>query len=76
MHSVHYCPSTTKFYERSYTDFTSLTPAPSTGAYPTKDDQGNLLETEFGLSTYKDSQSLTIQVAVTSTVSIMKDYPH
>lgn len=29
--------------------------------YPTKDDQGNLLETEFGLSTYKDTQSFAIQ---------------
>ena len=30
-------------------------------AYPTKDDEGNLLETEFGLSRYKDHQTLTIQ---------------
>ena len=30
-------------------------------AYPTKDDEGNLLETEYGLSRYKDHQTLTIQ---------------
>jgi DNA replication licensing factor MCM3 len=29
--------------------------------YPTTDDAGNTLETEFGLSTYKDSQYVTIQ---------------
>ena len=29
--------------------------------YPTKDPEGNLLETEFGLSTFKDHQTITLQ---------------
>ena len=34
---------------------------PSSGVYPTKDEDGNLLETEFGLSCYADHQTLTLQ---------------
>ncbi|KAI1289733.1 DNA replication licensing factor Mcm3 [Halotydeus destructor] len=59
--SVHYCPSTKKFMERKYTDLTSYESLPSSGVYPTKDDEGNLLETEFGMSVYKDHQTFTIQ---------------
>ncbi|XP_017154896.1 DNA replication licensing factor Mcm3 [Drosophila miranda] len=59
--SVHYCPTTRKVLERKYTDLTSFEAVPSGAAYPTKDDDGNLLETEFGLSVYKDHQTLTIQ---------------
>ena len=59
--SVHYCPETKKTSERQYSDMTSLDPYSSSGAYPTKDDQGNVLETEYGLSTYKDTQLFTIQ---------------
>lgn len=59
--SVHYCPATGKVTERRYTDLTSLDPFPSSSAYPTKDDEGNLLETEFGLSKYRDHQTVTIQ---------------
>ena len=33
----------------------------TSSAYPTKDDDGNLLETEFGLSTFKDHQTITLQ---------------
>lgn len=40
---------------------TSLDAFPSSSVYPTKDDEGNLLETEFGLSKYKDHQTFTIQ---------------
>ena len=60
--SVHYCPTTKKTMERKYQDMTSLDPYPTSSVYPTKDEDGNLLETEFGLSTYKDHQSFTIQV--------------
>ncbi|CAL8086159.1 unnamed protein product [Calicophoron daubneyi] len=59
--SVHYCPATKKSIERRYADLTSLEAYPSSGVYPTKDDDGNLLETEYGLSIFRDHQSLTVQ---------------
>ncbi|XP_026538320.1 DNA replication licensing factor MCM3 [Notechis scutatus] len=59
--SVHYCPATKKTIERRYTDLTSLEAFPSSAVYPTKDEENNPLETEFGLSTYKDHQTITIQ---------------
>ncbi|VDM33254.1 unnamed protein product [Hydatigera taeniaeformis] len=59
--SVHYCPITKKAIERRYADMSSLDAFPSAGAYPTKDESGNLLETEYGLSTYHDHQKITIQ---------------
>ncbi|XP_055640622.1 DNA replication licensing factor Mcm3 [Toxorhynchites rutilus septentrionalis] len=59
--SVHYCAATKKVMERRYTDLTSFDAVPSSAVYPTKDEDGNVLETEFGLSVYKDHQTLTIQ---------------
>lgn len=68
--SVHYCPKTKAFTQREYRDSTSQnlglvingqTQLPTPSAYPTKDQDNNPLETEFGLCTYKDHQSLTIQ---------------
>ncbi|XP_073251050.1 DNA replication licensing factor MCM3-like isoform X1 [Porites lutea] len=59
--SVHYCPQTKKTLIRRYTDLTSLDAFPSSTVYPTKDEDGNPLETEYGLSTYKDHQTFTIQ---------------
>lgn len=59
--SVHYCAATKKVMERRYTDLTSFEAVPSSAVYPTKDDDGNILETEFGLSVYKDHQTLSIQ---------------
>ncbi|XP_072028727.1 zygotic DNA replication licensing factor mcm3-like [Amphiura filiformis] len=59
--SVHYCPATKKTMERKYTDLTSLDAFPSSSVYPTRDDQDNPLETEYGLSIYKDHQTVTIQ---------------
>uniref|UniRef100_A0A182NR03 DNA replication licensing factor MCM3 n=1 Tax=Anopheles dirus TaxID=7168 RepID=A0A182NR03_9DIPT len=59
--SVHYCPATKKVMERRYTDLTSFEAVPTSAVYPTKDDDGNPLETEFGLSVYKDHQTLSIQ---------------
>ncbi|KAM4705528.1 maternal DNA replication licensing factor mcm3 [Rhinophrynus dorsalis] len=61
MRSVHYCPATKKTLERKYTDLTSLEAFPSTAIYPTKDEENNPLETEYGLSTYRDHQTLSIQ---------------
>ncbi|XP_054833867.1 DNA replication licensing factor MCM3 isoform X1 [Eublepharis macularius] len=59
--SVHYCPATKKTIERRYTDMTSLEAFPSTAVYPTKDEENNPLETEYGLSSYKDHQTIAIQ---------------
>ncbi|XP_062564130.1 DNA replication licensing factor Mcm3 [Armigeres subalbatus] len=59
--SVHYCAATKKVMERRYTDLTSFEAVPSSAVYPTKDEDGNVLETEFGLSVYKDHQTLSIQ---------------
>ncbi|XP_046603542.1 DNA replication licensing factor Mcm3 [Neodiprion virginianus] len=59
--SVHYCPATKVATERQYTDLTSFDPFPSANVYPTQDDDGNALETEYGLSSYKDHQTLSIQ---------------
>ena len=58
---MHYCPATKNTINREYRDGTSLSGMPTSSTYPTKDDQGNLLETEFGLSVYRDVQKLTIQ---------------
>ncbi|EZA55765.1 DNA replication licensing factor Mcm3 [Ooceraea biroi] len=59
--SVHYCDVTKTVLERAYSDLTSLDAFPHSAIYPTTDEDGNPLETEFGLSTYKDHQTLTIQ---------------
>ncbi|XP_068136133.1 DNA replication licensing factor MCM3 [Hyperolius riggenbachi] len=59
--SVHYCPATRKTIERKYTDMTSLEAFPTSSVYPVKDEDNNPLETEFGLSLYKDHQTITIQ---------------
>eukprot|EP00126_Sphaerothecum_destruens_P004012 Sdes_comp17880_c0_seq1m7143 len=59
--SVHYCPQTQQFTEREYRDGLSLGGLPTNNVYPKTDKDGNLLETEFGLSQYCDIQTLTIQ---------------
>jgi len=59
--SVHYCPATSKYMERNYSDMTSVDAYPSTAAYPTQDEDGNPLQTEYGLSSYKDHQTITLQ---------------
>lgn len=61
--SVHYCEATHAFQYKDYRDATSATidqPA-TTATYPVEDDDGNPLMTEFGLSTYRDHQSLVVQ---------------
>lgn len=59
--SVHYCPATKKSMERQYSDLTSLEAYPTSGAYPTKDEEGNPLETEYGKCIYKNNQTVTLQ---------------
>lgn len=59
--SVHYCEATKKTLEKKYTDFTSYDTFPTSNVYPTEDENKNPLETEFGLSVYKDHQLFSIQ---------------
>lgn len=59
--SVHYCPATKKIVTKQYHDATSLSGNITSTIYPTKDDNGNRLETEFGYCEYMDHQSITIQ---------------
>ncbi|KAG0469240.1 hypothetical protein HPP92_018568 [Vanilla planifolia] len=59
--SVHYCPTTSQFTSREYRDITSMIGLPTGSVYPTRDDNGNLLVTEYGLCEYKDHQTLSMQ---------------
>ena len=59
--SKHWCEETGKQYVKTYHDATSLEAPPTTVQYPTHDENGNLLSTEFGLSVYKDHQMISIQ---------------
>ncbi|KAK9267946.1 hypothetical protein L1049_010383 [Liquidambar formosana] len=59
--SVHFCPTTKAFTTREYRDITSNMGLPTGSVYPTRDDNGNLLVTEYGLCKYKDHQTLSIQ---------------
>ncbi|KDP37954.1 hypothetical protein JCGZ_04597 [Jatropha curcas] len=59
--SVHFCPTTGGFTTREYRDITSTVGLPTGSVYPTRDENGNLLVTEYGLCKYKDHQTLSIQ---------------
>ncbi|ONK79391.1 uncharacterized protein A4U43_C01F5880 [Asparagus officinalis] len=59
--SVHFCPATQLFTSREYRDITSPIGLPTGSVYPTRDDNGNLLVTEYGLCEYKDHQTLSMQ---------------
>ncbi|KAK1302854.1 hypothetical protein QJS10_CPB12g00563 [Acorus calamus] len=59
--SVHFCPTTGEFTTREYRDITSHLGLPTGSVYPTRDDNGNLLVTEYGLCEYKDHQTLSMQ---------------
>ncbi|KAI9482429.1 MCM DNA helicase complex subunit [Coemansia sp. RSA 990] len=57
--SVHYAEGSKTFYAKNYGD-----PGSGTGfssAYPTSNDKGEALTTEFGLSRYTDHQTVNIQ---------------
>lgn len=54
--SVHYCEATKETIKRIYRDVTTHDGPPTGSAYPTRDEEGNLLTTEFGLCKYRDSQ--------------------
>ena len=55
--SVHFCKATDTTTTREYRDVTTHDGDPTGSAYPTKDDEGNLLETEYGLCQYRDNQA-------------------
>ncbi|KAJ3131230.1 MCM DNA helicase complex subunit [Geranomyces variabilis] len=60
--SVHYCQKTEVFHMREYRDGTSLGNAVPTGSvYPKEDEEGNPLTTEFGYSSYRDYQTVSLQ---------------
>ncbi|KAF7320189.1 DNA helicase [Mycena kentingensis (nom. inval.)] len=61
--SVHYCPQTGEFHSRVYRDATTSTSnePPTTSVTPQTDDNGNRLETEFGLCLFQDHQRISIQ---------------
>lgn len=62
LRSIHYAAKTGRHFMREYRDSTTPgNPIPTGAVYPTQDDDGNALITEFGYSTYRDHQTLSIQ---------------
>jgi len=59
--SVHYCEATGMTSTREYRDVTSNRGLPTPTTYPSRDIDGNLLSTQFGLCTFVDQQILTVQ---------------
>lgn len=59
--SVHYCEATGEFLSREYRDATMGDGIPGSSAYPQTDKDGNPLMTEYGHSTYRDHQTVSIQ---------------
>ncbi|PWW73169.1 MCM-domain-containing protein [Tuber magnatum] len=60
--SVHYNENKKVFVGRTYKDQTMTVNGPATtSVYPTEDDQGNPLITEYGYSVYRDHQTISIQ---------------
>jgi DNA replication licensing factor MCM3 len=56
-----FCSETNKFSHRTYRDATTLRGAPTSLAISARDETGNQLTTEYGLSSYSDQQCITIQ---------------
>ncbi|KAF2639650.1 DNA replication licensing factor MCM3 [Massarina eburnea CBS 473.64] len=59
--SVHYNEKKQKFVSKTYHDQTMGMGAASSSVYPTEDEDGDPLVTEFGYSTYRDHQTISIQ---------------
>lgn len=59
--SVHYNESKNVFYFREYLDQTMTNGATTSSVYPQEDDDGTPLVTEYGLSSYRDHQTISIQ---------------
>jgi DNA replication licensing factor MCM3 len=65
LRSIHYCPPTDKFHSRNYHDATIIAPSStltgSTTVIPQDDGEGHALLMEYGLSTFRDHQTISIQ---------------
>lgn len=60
--SVHYAEKTARFYAKQYRDNTTSFDAITTPAvYPLEDPEGNKLTPEYGFSTYRDHQKISVQ---------------
>eukprot|EP01084_Bolivina_argentea_P306451 529566_1 len=59
--TVHFCSATQQFTTAQYRDGTSLIGDQTSSIYPTTDNNGNNLTTEFGLCTFSDHQKIYIQ---------------
>lgn len=60
--SVHYNNFKSSFVQKEYRDSTMITKLPLTNTvYPTRDIDGSLLNTEYGLSDYIDYQTINLQ---------------
>ncbi|KAF3985869.1 hypothetical protein FT663_02114 [Candidozyma haemuli var. vulneris] len=60
--SVHYSEKGARFYAKTYKDSTTSFDAISTPAvYPLEDPEGNKLTPEYGFSTYRDHQKISVQ---------------
>ncbi|KAF8649755.1 hypothetical protein AX16_005522 [Volvariella volvacea WC 439] len=61
--SVHFCPETKQWVSRDYHDSTTSVSnvPPSTSVTPQTDDDGRLLQIEYGLSSFRDHQRISIQ---------------
>lgn len=59
--SVHYNETENIFHFREYQDQTMTNGVTTSSVYPQEDDKGNPLITEYGFSTYRDHQTVSIQ---------------
>ncbi|KAL2023988.1 hypothetical protein VTK56DRAFT_223 [Thermocarpiscus australiensis] len=59
--SVHYNETKNIFHFREYRDQTMTNGVTTSSVYPQEDDEGNPLMTEYGLCTYRDHQTISIQ---------------
>lgn len=63
LRSVHYCAETQLFHAREYRDATSTSShlPPTSSLTPQTDEEGHILETEYGMCTFRDHQRISIQ---------------
>ncbi|KAH6688086.1 MCM2/3/5 family protein [Plectosphaerella plurivora] len=59
--SVHYNENKEVFHFREYQDQTMTNGVTTSSVYPQEDEEGNPLTTEYGLSKYRDHQTISVQ---------------